>query len=204
LPEELSMAISSAGSLCAGQRELPRGVNREYNLVAIDDTYTKARVHVREMTQGNHFGRAGRGAFRMDGFMEVRWALPAGRAGGAPTDGKKFATDTILRAEELLRGGRATDALMALEKLKHPLSGHARNLFIEAARTTGDSKRMVGFIQHPQSITEFIELFGAMLTEKLFDDAASLLRRADEFNVDAGTLEGLRSRLEMRMVMGKY
>ncbi|MGY4466578.1 hypothetical protein ACVWWK_002260 [Bradyrhizobium sp. LB9.1b] len=39
-----SMAVVSAGSLCAGARELPRGVNRQYNLIVIEDDFLHGRV----------------------------------------------------------------------------------------------------------------------------------------------------------------
>lgn len=203
LPEEFSMAISSAGSLCAATRELPSGTNREYNVVVIDDAYTSARVHVREMTQGNHFGRCGRGVFRVDGFTELKWQLPIGRAGNAPLDVHKFTAGIVLRAEEALHSGRPMDALSLLEEIKQPLDVHARNLFIEAARVTGNSKKLIAFLEHPKSIAEFMELFGAMLTEKQLDVALALLGRSAEFNVDAGTVEALRSKLQIQMFMGK-
>jgi hypothetical protein len=203
LPEELSMAISSAGSLCAGARELPRGTNREYNVVVIDEAYSSARVHVREMTQGNHFGRCGRGVFRLDGFAELRWELPPARTGGAPLDDRQFTASIVLRAEEALHGGEAKLAVRLLEEIKQPLTGHARNLFIEAARVTAQPQKLIALLHHPKSIAEFIELFGALLTENRLSEAETLLGKAKEFNVDAGTIEGLRSRLQMRMFMGK-
>jgi len=203
LPEELLMAISSAGSLCAGAQELPRGTNREYNVVVIDDAYTSARVHVREMTQGNHFGRCGRGVFRGDGFTELQWRLPAGQAGSAPLDEHKFTTGIILRAEETLHSGRPGDALSLLEEIKQPLAGHARNLFIEAARSIGNWEKLIVFLDHPSSIAEFIELFGAMLKGKQLDAAATLLAQAKDFNVDTGTVEDLRSKLKLQMIMEK-
>lgn len=202
LPDELSMAISSAGSLCAGARELPVGTNREYNVVEIDDSYTTARVHVREMTQGNHFGKCGRGVFRMDGFVELRWQLPAGRAGSAPLDKHKFNSRTVLLAEDALHNNRADETLKLLEEIETPLTGHARNLFIEAARGTANFQKIITLLAPPQSITEFIELFNALLKEKQIIEAESLLSRAGEFNVDAGSVESLRSRLQMQKLMG--
>ncbi|MBH9173618.1 metallophosphoesterase family protein [Pseudomonas aeruginosa] len=203
LPDEHSIAISSAGSLCAGARELPVGTNREYNIVVIDDSYTTAHVHVREMTQGNHFGKCGRGVFRMDGFVELRWQLPAGRAGSAPLDKQKFNARTVLLAEEALHQNRADEALKLLEDIETPLTGHARNLFIEAARETANFQKIINLLTPPQSITEFIELFNAMLKEKHTSKAESLLSRAGEYNVDAGSVENLRSRLQMQKLMGE-
>lgn len=202
LPDELSMAISSTGSLCAGTRELPRGINREYNVVVIDEKYTNARVHVREMTQGNHFGKCGRGVFRMDGFAELKWRLPAARVGGTPQDYRQFNAAVVIRAEEALHSGRAADALSLLEEIKEPLARHARNLYIDAARAAGKTEKLISFLEFPQSITEFVELFSAMVTENQIDDAETLLGRAQEFGVDAATLEGLSLKIKMQMLMG--
>jgi Calcineurin-like phosphoesterase len=55
LNESQAMAVVSAGSLCAGSNELPRGVNRQYNLIVIEDDMRRARVHVREMAEGGQF-----------------------------------------------------------------------------------------------------------------------------------------------------
>ena len=55
LDETQAMAVVSAGSLCAGGPDLPRGVNRQYNLLVFDDQLDKARVHVREMGDGLQF-----------------------------------------------------------------------------------------------------------------------------------------------------
>jgi Calcineurin-like phosphoesterase len=203
LPEKLSMAISSAGSLCAGQEELPRGVNREYNLVVVNDDYTSARVHVREMTQGNHFGRCGRGPFRVDGFVDLSWDLPVSAAGGAPVSRKRFAAEAVLNAEEALHSGRTADAMRLLEEVEEPLEGHARQLYLEAARELGQFDRLIRLLHEPKTVAEYIELFGAYIAAKEFDAAAALLERAKGFDIDAGTLDGLQIKLHMRKFSGK-
>lgn len=203
LPEELSMAISSAGSLCAGARELPRGTNREYNVVVIDDSYTSARIHVREMTQGNHFGRCGRGVFRVDGFSELHWTLPAGRAGAAPLDPRRFAVATVLRAEEALLSGNAAAAVALLEPLGSDITGHARILFIKAARENSQTEKLIPILQPPQNIGEFVELFGAFLSASMLSDAEALLDSAADFGVDVSTQYSLRSKLDFKKMIGR-
>lgn len=203
LPEKLSMAISSAGSLCAGQEELPRGVNREYNVVVLGDTYTSARVHVREMTQGNHFGRCGRGPFRVDGFVDLSWDLPVSAVGGAPANRKRFSAETVLNAEEALHSGHTKDALQLLDEIDEPLEGHARRLYLEAARQLGRFDKVIGLLREPKAVAEYIELFGAYIAAKEFDAASALLERAHEFAVDAGTLDGLQIKLQMRRFSGR-
>ncbi|MOA22250.1 hypothetical protein D3C78_1427970 [compost metagenome] len=118
-------------------------------------------------------------------------------------DHQKFTSGLVLRAEDALHGGQAEEALSLLEEIPPPLTGHARHLFIEAVRATGNSHKLISFLESPRSISEFIELFNAMLIENQLDKAATLLERAPEFSVDAGTTEGLRSKLQMRILMRK-
>ncbi|NDI85463.1 metallophosphoesterase family protein [Undibacterium crateris] len=201
LPDELSMAISSAGSLCAGSRELPQGTNREYNIVVIDDSYTSARIHVREMTQGNHFGRCGRGVFRVDGFSKLRWSLPAGRAGAAPLDHRSFAATTVLRAEKALQEGNVDTALELLESLGADIEGYARKLFIEAAQKSSQTEKLISLLQPPQSIDEFVVLIGAYFSANMLSEAEALLSRANEFGIDVGTQNSLWSKLDFKKIM---
>ena len=72
LDQSRAMAVVGAGSLCAGARELPRGENRQYNLVVIDDNFLSGRVHVREMGDGEQFTRKRSGPF-LNGFLEISW-----------------------------------------------------------------------------------------------------------------------------------
>jgi hypothetical protein len=201
LPEELSMAISSAGSLCAGARELPRGINREYNIVVIDDAYANARVHVREMTQGNHFGRCGRGIFRVDGFTELRWVLPASRTGAAPPDLKNFANATILRAEEALANGQPSAAVELLASLGPGITGHARTLFVQAATAAGEIERVISVINPPTNVNEFVALCGAFIAGGMLTEAETLLDSANDFGIDASTQDGLRVKINLKMMM---
>ncbi|MCY4150506.1 MAG: metallophosphoesterase, partial [Gammaproteobacteria bacterium] len=73
LDERKEMAVVGAGSLCAGVGQLPRGQNRQYNLIVIEDEFDRARVHVREMGDGGQFTGKRSGAF-LDGYAEVSWS----------------------------------------------------------------------------------------------------------------------------------
>lgn len=204
LPDEYSMAISSAGSLCAGTRELPRGTNREYNVVVIDDSYTSARVHVREMTQGNHFGRCGRGVFRVDGLSELRWKLPAESASTAPMNDHIFSISTIIEAENALRNGDAPLAFDLLKNVGPNVPSHARALFVEAARESSQTKELIHYLQSPQSISEFVELFGAYLSEKMIGEAEALLDEANNIGIDTSIIDSLRLKLNLKKQMRDY
>lgn len=204
LPEEFSMALSSTGSLCAGLRELPQGTNREYNIVVIDDDYKSARVHVREMAQGNHFGKCGRGVFRVDGYVKLKWELPTGISGSPPVDEERYTSDLILKAEIALHDSRPHEALELLEKLKSPMSKYARTLFVQAARESGSFVKLINALGRPLSIHEFVEVFGAMLSENQFENAQALLDQCKAFALDSATVDSLQSKLNMQILMRKF
>ena len=46
IPGEREMAVVSSGSLCAGARDLPRGVNRQYNVIVVSDDYSARLIRV--------------------------------------------------------------------------------------------------------------------------------------------------------------
>ena len=51
-----TLAVIGAGSLCAGEKALPHGVNHRYNIIQIDRQEKTGRVHVREMNQPGIWG----------------------------------------------------------------------------------------------------------------------------------------------------
>ena len=108
------MAVVSAGSLCAGFRELPRGVNRQYNLVVINDDYSGARLHVREMVEGGHFTRASRQGF-LQGYNEIVWQVPLDAAGRKVDVAQQNERRAIEHAERALGSGDWKAALTAIQ-----------------------------------------------------------------------------------------
>jgi hypothetical protein len=201
LPEELSMGISSAGSLCAGARELPKGVNREYNLVVIDEKYSSARIHVREMTQGNHFGKCGRGAFRIDGFTRIGWNLPVQQGASHPATGKQFDAALIIQAEDFLKSGKPEKAKEILATLGEEVSGHPRNLYISALQSVGDWPQLAKVLTSPHSTEEFLLLFRALTNIKSYVEAEKLLDSSQEYGIATNIANELRSEIKMRNLM---
>ena len=98
---------SDGGCQCGfalrGARELPRGVNRQYNVVVIGDDFRSARVHAREMVEGEQFSRKSNGAF-LQGFVKLDWQPYTDAAGrlDARVENERNAT---LSAERALRSG---------------------------------------------------------------------------------------------------
>ena len=71
-----TMAVISAGSLCAGARELPTGSYRGYNIIEISDNMRQARVHMREMSVANLFCPSRRAAFGGLSWVDLQWEPP--------------------------------------------------------------------------------------------------------------------------------
>ena len=198
LDRSRSMAVVSAGSLCAGAGEMPRGVNRQYNLIVIEDDFIHARVHVREMAEGEHFTRKRNGAFS-EGFVTVSWQPPTDIMGGefdAQADNARRAT---IDAEAALHDGRPHDALQALSNVDVSSASHARRLTIDALMLQEDWPRLTAVLQNSSTVEELVILISSLIESNNFDDAQTRLNAATE--VDAATHVALQSKLEAKRMM---
>lgn len=175
LPNQYSMAISSTGSLCAGSKELPKGTNREYNIVVISDDYKSASIHVREMLQGNHFGKSGRGMFRMDGYVKLTWDLPALVSKSGESAQKSFDNQLIIQAESAFKSSEFSTAISILESLAKPIPNYAKKLLIDSAKEAYRWDLIISTIKPPYSLDDCVALFTAYMETNEFNLAADLL-----------------------------
>lgn len=188
LRESQSMAVVSAGSLCAGFRELPRGVNRQYNLVVIGDDYRSGRVHVREMAEGSQFTRKNSGAFSQ-GYLDISWQANVDLAGRMVDADARNERRTVLAAEDALYRGNALQALSRLEGIKLSPGTHARTIAVQAALELSDWPRLIGIVDRPQSQKEAIWFVTGLAKMGDTDRAEAVLHsRAD---IDPATREEL-------------
>lgn len=184
LGESQSMAVVSAGSLCAGSRELPRGVNRQYNVVVLNDDYRSGRVHVREMAEGSQFTRKNSGAFSQ-GYVEISWQAAIDLAGRPIDANLQNERRAVLAAEDALQGGDPQKALSLLDGVALSQSSHARSVATRAALALPDWHRVVDIIDQPQSAEEAIWLTTALTKTGDPDQAKAVLDRQTE--IDPGT-----------------
>ena len=194
VPGKDEMAIVSAGSLCAGLKELPRGVDRQYNVVVISDDYSEARVHVREMTRGNHFA-ASVGVSRFDdGMVRMRLRSVDGKgAAVSPTPDELRDSGLILKAEVELRSGRTENALEMLESTRSQSDPYGRKLFIQAAEKLGQWDKVAAAVDTPQTSDERVRLVEALARSGRVDEA---VRRLEE---QGGPALAAHVKREMRM-----
>ncbi|MGB3446322.1 MAG: metallophosphoesterase [Xanthobacteraceae bacterium] len=172
LGESQSMAVVSAGSLCAGSRELPRGVNRQYNVVVVNDDYLSGRVHVREMAEGSQFTRKDGGAFS-HGYADIAWQKNIDLAGRAIDADRRNERRAIVAAEDALKSGNAKDALALLDGIELSQLSHARSIAMRAALDQSDWPQMLSIIRKPTSVEEGVWFVTALIKTGALDDATN-------------------------------
>lgn len=198
LDQSHAMAIIGAGSLCAGSKELPRGVNRQYNLFVIEDDFMCGRVHVREMGDGGQFSRKRNGQF-IDGFIETSWQQAFGITGSDLVPMENNIRSAIEKAECAQYNENPIGVLDHLEHVDHRVHQYARKLLLNALLKLQDWDRMVDLIESPSSTEEHIFLINALIELGELDQAENKL--LEETGIDRGTLENLYERIATKKLM---
>lgn len=203
LPEAEPMAIVGAGSLCAGKEDLPHLVNRQYNVIVVDDAYCKARIHVREIISANRFGASRDPRFIPDGSFVVQWEPEKDVAGRTIDHRATKEREAIFGAEKLLKCGCAPAAVEALSKLDLSSDLYARKLFTEAARTAKRFERIVEVIDPPKNAAELVELVQARKELKDFEAGLRTLEEyQDKLLLSPAVCEQLQRTLDFHLSLG--
>jgi Calcineurin-like phosphoesterase len=192
------MAVVSAGSLCAGYRELPRGINRQYNLIVVNDEYSGARVHVREMIEGGHFTRASGQGF-LQGYTEISWQVPLDAAGRKVDVAQQNERRVIEQAERAFGSGDWKSAISRIQAIPKPAGSYARKLAIEAAMRGEDWSFLKTILDNPASDEELTILITALLHLGDFDEAEQVLTCAS--GLDEILRRDLSERIDMLRIM---
>lgn len=171
-----TMVVASAGSLCAGSRELPIGALRGYSIIEIRDDYSGARVHVREMRIANLFSRAVLRDFEGRSYIDLEWTTPLDAAGRPenPIDAVRMAT--LRKAEDALHGQKdPVEALRLLSTIDAANDAFGRRLVIEAAAAQGDPLTLIEIMGEPQTIEELVQLVNAHIVSGNDEEAESAI-----------------------------
>lgn len=197
LPDRETMAVVSAGSLCAGREELPMGANRGYSLIEIADDHRHARVHVREMAFSNLFSRANLSAFGGRSYVDLEWTVPADSAGRPESPERVEIARRIRSAEAALV--EQSDAVSAVALLKNTAAAadpFGRRLLLEAAESAGDWALVRELTAIPETIGELVLGIDAALKFEDFDLAEQILRdHADRVAADSATRAELTNKI---------
>ena len=172
IPVQEPMLVVSAGSLGAGPRDLPAGVNRQYNVIELDDTFAKARVHVREIAMSSVFGPARRTELGGHSYVDFELRKPAHTTS---SDGRQVTA--VQDAERCMVGRDYSGAVSALEGWSVD-GGYPRALMVDALSKGRLWDRAASLLHQPTTIAELVLLVDALCHMKQFDTADDVLASA--------------------------
>ena len=198
LDQSHAMAVVGAGSLCAGTKDLPRGVNRQYNLVVIEDDFLHGRLHVREVGDGEQFTRKSNGPF-LGGFLDIQWQPSRNVLDVRINSRENNVNRAIDTAEKALKTGREATVVEVFDRLDTSRHPYARHLLLTALSSLEKWKQLIDLVQTPATVEETVMLVTALIAHGDFDQAETRLAMAHE--LDPGTRADLKERLESRRMM---
>lgn len=155
LPTKEELALVSAGSLAAGHRELPAGVNRQYSLLQIQPAERQLRVHVREAISDLVFAASTRTELGGNSYVDLTWS---------PTPASPARTMAIIAAvDDAYRAFAERDLRRAREILRSlpPQDGPARRLRIDVLAELEDWDEVIDAVGEPTTQEELIVLVDA-------------------------------------------
>jgi len=205
IPGREEMAVVSAGSLCAGARELPTGARRGYSVIEIGDEYDQARVHVREMAFANLFSRANLAAFGGKSFVDLKWTRPVDAGGRPEAPERDKLTKVILAAEASLNAGEMpAEVLRVLQQEGAAALPYGRRLITMAGLAARSPDETLAALGTPASIEELMIIADLFLAQSRSDDAETLLiNLASEVGLTGEPLQEMRRRIDMTRRMAK-
>ena len=202
LPSLESMAVISAGSLCAGRRHLPKGTYRQYNVIEIAPDLRSVRTHVRAMAVANVFSRATLLEFGGGSYMDLPLGVKRNAVGQA-IDGRAVRLERQIEQEEVeLKSGNPIRALEILDGMELPSGSHERQLYVDAAEAAEDWEAITRATNPPTNIAELVLRFSALCKLEDYQGAGeTVARHARELDLSEAMESELRQRLESIVAM---
>lgn len=157
LSTQEKMAITSAGSLCAGARELPTGTYRQYSIIEIAEDFRCARLHVRHMSVANLFCPARLPDFGGNSFMPLDWTPPRNMAGAVVNTDALRTQKAIEAAEIAVKTDDPKKAIPILRQLDLQAGSYQRELILTAATSAQDWSTITEITDPPLTIDELIK-----------------------------------------------
>jgi Calcineurin-like phosphoesterase len=197
LPDRERMAVVSAGSLCAGHRELPTGTYRQYNILEIDATFTSVRVHVRTMAVSNLFSRGRLVDFGDKSYADLDWERPRNAVGGRVDTKAARLSILVGEAELAAKTGNPTRAVELLRSLELPIGSYERQLLVSAAHASENWSAIIEKADPPTTIEELVYRVEALRRLGGSADAmAALDKFAHQVNLPEAEAKDLRFRIK--------
>lgn len=196
LSNQEKMAIASAGSLCAGEKELPTGTYRQYSILLIAEDFRRARLHVRHMSVANLFCPARLPDFGGKSFIDLDWTPPRNIAGAVVNTDAVRTQKAIEEAELAVKTGEPRKAIPILRQLNLEAGSYQRELILTATVAAEDWSTITEITDPPLSIDELIKRVDAFGRLHRLPEARDVLDRyAKELQLSPGIERELRGRL---------
>ena len=170
LPNRTSMALVGAGSLAVGDRELPMGERRQFNIVVINPDNEEVTVHVRAMSSAGVFTGSHRDDF--GGNTSVTLRLPHSPA-------RPKGTSIARRLDDALTATTLGQHERALELLPDNCTDHAhvrRHVEIKALEGLGRLDELLKLLDPPQNQDEAVKVISLLLDNNRFNEASERLQ----------------------------
>lgn len=191
LPGSETMALISAGSLCAGTRELPRGANRQYNIIELGDDLQSAIVHVREVVSSMNFAARRHPQLGGESFVDLTWTAARNAAGAVPDYLRVRRSQQIFAAEAAFKANDFGAVSAILGPSAAELDTYGRSLLLSATLEEAPNDT-IGYATPPRSIDELTILVRAYRQVHRFDEGrAALVQYANAVAMPAPDRESL-------------
>lgn len=197
-----TLAIIGAGSLCAGEKALPHGVNHRYNVIQINRQEKTGTVHVREMNQPGIWGPGQLSETGGKSYVDFHWTASnlevadQGRSGG-------YNTALVDEVERMINSGRPDEAIEILLTDNIITEPYRRRLLSKALEVSEKWLDLKNFLESPQNEEELAMYY--MASERSGDTVGvgEVLESSEatgEF--DAQLLADLKRRFQVRKRLG--
>ena len=191
LPNLTSMVVVGAGSLAVGDRGLPMGERRQFNIIVIDPDEKSVTVHVRAMSPGGVFTGSYRDDFGGKTFITLSLPRSPSRS-NLPACVRPL--DDALTAVANQKYEHALDLLHGID----PSHSHERRqIKILALENLGRHSELIELLNPPQNVGEVVKVIAMLLNARRFDDATSCLEAASAL-VDKAVLKELTATIAAR------
>ena len=188
------MAVIGAGSLAVGDRELPMGERRQFNIVDIDPDRETVTTHVRAMSTAGVFTGSHRDDFGGNTFITLPLRHSPARPKG-PTVAQRL--DDAMAAVTL---GRHEDALDLLPSSSSDHPHLKRHIQIKALEGLGRQEDLLRLLDPPQSQGEAVKVISLLLECDRFTEASVRLQTMSAL-IDPATFIELTAVIAARKVI---
>jgi len=191
--EQKKVIVFSAGTLCAGPKELPTGNNRQYNLVEIvwDDGSPELAItlHTREKTDTSTFNNPIWKAGKIDSNLISYYKVNVDKPEPAEME------ISLLEIERKMKNGFTGEAIKDLLTLdlENPF---VRKFLVQCLIQEGDSRLALEIFSKPTTDQEFILALQSAIQNGDKAAMGSLLVEASSFNSADATLAILVRKVE--------